>query len=136
MLQEADVLIHRAQNLLSSVKDEYGVSAESITFVSKKKTHVSADTIETVAGTSVKIHSDGSVEIVSAGDITISGGTVNVNPTNIPTRKSVLTDASQPVQRGYTKKPIELPQWEGMSPIPTYITTDSELDISGGPLNG
>lgn len=140
LIQEADLLMQRAQNILVSVKSEFGLSAQDIALLAQDKVHVAADNIEAIAKTSVKVHTDGTVEVVTDGDallmaqngtVTIVGQIVDINPTIPPeiTRKTVTEDTNRPGIRHKGKAHLELPQWKGMSPIPAYVTTEDEVRL-------
>jgi len=141
LLQQADLLTQRAQNLLSTVKGVYSVSASDITLLSNEKFHVSADTAEVVASTKIKISSEGELEIRTNNDISvISQGSnskivvqasrVDVNPVIPVASEIITTHEATGLPTGTAskvKKHIELPQWEGMSPIPAYVFPGDEV---------
>jgi len=158
MLQEADMLAQRAQNIITTVKDEFGLTAKDIALVAtdkivvsaKKETFIttdtdlklSADNAVTVAKTKVKVHSDGTVEItstgttniVASGAINLKGSNVNINPNVAPSTTSVTaetatTPAGLPATQSKTKKHLELAQWEGMSAVPAFITDQDEIKL-------
>jgi hypothetical protein len=158
MLQEADMLAQRAQNIITTVKDEFGLTAKDIALVATDKIAlsakkdisittdedllVSADQATTAATTKVKVHSDGTVEITSngntniiaSGNITLKGSSVNINPAVAPTTTSAsptdaITSAGLPEVQSKGKRHLELAQWEGMSPIPAFITDQDEIKL-------
>lgn len=136
LLQQADLLTQRATNLLSTVADNFAVAGKNIALIANETTHISADSIEAAASTKIKVSSNGTIEIVSSGNatlvssgvVTISGTTVNINPVALPQVDSITpqTILDLPEPRSRIKKHLELPQWEGMSPLPAFITSGDE----------
>lgn len=141
MLQEADLLAQRAQNILTQVREEYGISAKNIALIAEKKLHVSADTVDVAAKTDIHVHADGSVTVTTAntkdivvksgGKLTLVGTSVDINPTSTPsvTDPSGVEDTARPERRSKGKKHLEIPQWQGMSPLPAYVTLEDEVQL-------
>jgi len=139
LLQEADLLTQRATNLLTTVADHIGLASKSVSVIANEKFHVSADTLELAAKTSVHVSSDGSVKITtnsdailtSNGNVTIVGSRVDINPTLAPSVSNIdvqsFTDL--PGKQSRLKKQLELPQWEGMSALPAFVSPEDETKL-------
>jgi hypothetical protein len=111
MLNEADLLIHKAINLLQSVKDEFGLSAGDIGLIAKSKISLSAGT-----------------------DIRVDGDKIYLN-----CNQKVESHISDDWSKSKTKTQVQLPQWEGMSGIPAYVSSDNEVSTQkkqGGTIGG
>lgn len=146
LLQQADLLTQRAQNMLSTIKGVYAVSASDITLLADSKFHLSADTAEIAATTKIKLSSQGELEIRTNSDIkVISQGSsskivlqanrVDINPTLPVADNNITVHPAVGLPTGTAskvKKHVELPQWEGMSPIPAYVFPGDELDLQNG----
>lgn len=92
MIQEADVMMHKAQALLQSVKEDYSIVTANLS-------------------------------IKAQNNIKISGARIDLNPVY-----PVLGSASTPQELPSKKKAhLELPQWDGMSPVPAYVSADEEV---------
>lgn len=114
LLQEAELLSQRAISLLASVKEVYGVTAQEIILLAQDNLFGQANTITLLAS--------------GGASIIMSNGQVNINPTTPPAGVS-LSSLNVPAYRTRAKKHLELPQFDGMSPIPAYTTPDDEVQI-------
>ena len=145
LLQQADLLTQRAQTLLATVKGAYTVSADDVTVLANSGFHVSANNATIGSSTYIKLVSDSEIEIRTSNNIkliaqapnssiTVQANRVDVNPsTPLPTVTPTIHEAvGRPGVVSKGKKHVQLPQWEGMSPIPAYVFPGDEVNLERG----
>jgi hypothetical protein len=103
LLAEADLLINKAKDMLVSVKDEFGLSAENIGIIAGEKLSVSAKNIKIV------------------------GDRIDLNPAS-----SSRTSPASIGFSSKAKNSVQLPQWSDMSPIPAFISSTDEFEAQEG----
>ncbi len=121
LLQEAELLTQRAVNLIQTVTQNYAVSAENLAFLANKKVVLAAEEITLVVG-----DVDPVTKVFHGHSMRISQDGVDINPTEPIAR---VKPAGQPALRSTTKKHLELPQYEGMAPIPAFVTPGDEIKL-------
>jgi len=96
LLGEADLMIHKARNMLQSVKEEFGLSAKDIGLIAQNNLSLSADRVN-IAGNS---------------KVVVSSARIDLNPETDPAPhvESHLNGDSL-WEKSKLKKTIQLPQW-------------------------